>query len=158
MTLAESAVEKDPGFAMAHLLLSMGYDALGNESRAVANLALARQGLDHVTEREQHLILATDYSAQDLEAKALEQYRLLLELDPNDIEALRGLAAAAFWTGRTEEAIRAGRKAVLINPFGPDDYVSLIRYLIRAGRFPEILALYNEARERKVEHPQLHWG
>jgi len=68
------------------------------------------------------------------------------------------LAAAAFWTGRTEEAIQAGRKAVLINPFGPDDYVSLIRYLIRAGRFPEILTLYNEARARKVEHPQLHWG
>jgi serine/threonine protein kinase/tetratricopeptide (TPR) repeat protein len=158
VALAESAVEKDPDFAMAHFLLARDYDALGDENSALAHLALARQGLEHVTEREQHLILAQDYSVQDLEQEAMEEYRLLLELDPNDIEALRGIAVSEFWTGRTEEAIQAAQKAARLNPYSAYDYTLLMQYLVRAGRFRETLAVYREAGAHKVENPQLHWS
>lgn len=158
VALAEGAVERDPDFAMAHVLLLHDYEYLGNEKKALQHLALARQGLDRVTERERHLILALDYSAKDLEARAAEQYRLLLELDPNDVEALRGLAESSFWTGQAEEAIQAERKAVQLSPFSAHDYIVLMNYLVRLSRFREALTAYEQARANKVESPQLHTG
>lgn len=157
VALAQSAVEKDPGFAMAHVLLANAYSILGNQKANLEHLAGARKALDHVTEREQRLILALDHEAQGLNEQAVEQYRLLLELDPDDVEALRGIAESTFWMGRTDEAIQAWRRAVRLNPSSPFEYIKLMHSLIRVSRFGEALAVYNEARARNVSHPHLHW-
>jgi serine/threonine protein kinase/tetratricopeptide (TPR) repeat protein len=157
IVLAKSALSIDPEFAMAHHLMARAYDRLGNEEGVREQLTQAKRGLDHVTEREKHLILADDYSARYLDQQAAEEYRLVLVLYPNDVEALQGLAETVFWMDRPEEAIQAERRAILVNPNSTIDYSSLMRYLIRVNRFTEVLQAFQEARARKIESRQLHW-
>lgn len=156
--LGKSAIELDPDFAMAHLYLALGYSQLGNEKEALAQVALARKGVDRVTERERYLILATDYESQRLYEKAVENYRLITELYPDDLEAYQGLASASDDAGRPEDAISSEKQALRLNPNSARDHVGLIRYLNRLNRFQEALAAYESANSRKVRSPELHWG
>jgi tetratricopeptide (TPR) repeat protein/tRNA A-37 threonylcarbamoyl transferase component Bud32 len=158
MPLAQSAVALDPNFAMAHLSLAAGYERLGDVKPAREALGRARQGVDHVTERERYLILAEDFSGRGLYEKAAEQCRLLTEIYPNDLEGYRGLAEASVWAGRPEDAIPAARRAVELDPNSGIDRQRLILYLDRVNQFSDALAAYRDAQARGVKNPLLHWG
>lgn len=158
LRLAKSAVEIDPDFAMAHLNLALTYERLGNEKEYRAHLAQARRGIDHVSEREHYLILATDYAAQSLEEKSLEQYRLLTELYPDDIEGYQGLATESVWVGRPEDAIAAEKHILKLDPHSAIDYNRLILWSDHVGNFNDALAAYATARSNGVTAPVLHWG
>jgi eukaryotic-like serine/threonine-protein kinase len=157
LQLASAAVELDPDFTMAHLLLARIWDQLGNDRESDKHLEAARSRLDHVSEREKHLILAATLAGQNDE-KAAEQYRLVLELYPDDIEALRGLADTAYWVGRPEEAIHAAGRALELSPNRATDYNRLVDLLNRTNRFDESLAVYAQAVSRKVESADSHFG
>jgi serine/threonine protein kinase len=157
LSLANSAVELDPGFAMAHLDLARVYYQLGNAKEFRSHMAQARNGLDHVSERERFLILAEDYSAQSLLEKSLEQYRLLTELYPEDLEGLRGLAEESVWVGRPQDAVAVERHILQINPHSEPDYVRLILWLNRTNQFPAALEAYSLARTNGIKAPELHW-
>ena len=155
--LAKSATDLDPDFAMAHLYLALTYDRLGNEREAQAHIALAEKGLDRVTERERYLILATHYRWQRLYEKAAENYRLLTDLYPNDLEAFQGLASASYDAGRVDDAISSEKMALRINPDSASDHVGLMLYLNHVNRFQEALGDYESAKSRNVKHPWVHW-
>jgi serine/threonine protein kinase/tetratricopeptide (TPR) repeat protein len=155
--LAKSATDLDPDFAMAHLYLALTYDQLGNNREARAHIELAQKGLSLVTERERYLILATHYRSQRLYEKAAENYRLLTDLYPNDLEAFQGLASASYDAGRVEDAISSEKMALRINPDSARDHVGLMLNLNRLNRFEEALADYESAKSRSVKHPRLHW-
>jgi len=116
LRLAKNAIEIDPDFAMAHLKLAVTYEQLGNEKEYRSHLALARRGVARVSERERYLITATDFGARGLEEKALEQYRLLTELYPDDIEGWKMLGKSYFVMGRFAEAAKAYSKAAIRAP------------------------------------------
>ena len=156
--LAKSATDLDPDFAMAHLYLALTYDQLGNDREALAHIELAQKGLNLVTERERYLILATHYRSQRLYEEAAENYRLLTDLYPNDLEAYQGLASASYDAGRVDDAISSEKMALRINPNSARDHVGLMLYLNRLNRFEEALADYESARSRNVKHPRLHWA
>ena len=65
---------------MAHLLLARTYEQMGDETKSRAQLDLARAGLDRVSERERHLILAVGYSYQLMNEKAADEYQHLLDI------------------------------------------------------------------------------
>lgn len=156
--LAKSAIELDPGFAMAHLYLARAYDWRGDEASAGKEMALARQNLDRVTERERYLILAADYSFQGLYEKAADQYRLLTELYPDDLEGYRGLAETSPWAGRAEEGLAAEKRAIKLDPNSAADRSSLILYLDRNNRFSEALSEFQAAQAKQTRSSRLHWG
>ncbi|HUJ31018.1 MAG TPA: protein kinase [Candidatus Acidoferrum sp.] len=158
LPLAKSAVEIDPDFAMAHLYLARAYDQLGNRKESRAELAQARRGLNRVTEREHHLILAEDYEAQGLNEKAAEQYHLLTELYPDDVEGYRGLARESIWVGRPEEAIEVEKHILQLDPHSAVDHEHLILWLNRVNNFSDALTAYSAARAGGVNTPTLHWG
>jgi serine/threonine protein kinase/tetratricopeptide (TPR) repeat protein len=155
--LAKDAVERDPNFAMAHLLLGRSYDQLGDGNDARKEFGLARSGLSRVGEREQHLILAVDYSAQGLDEKSREEYQHLLDIYPDDIYSLSGLSETSFWTGRIPEAINAQRRALELNPNSPDVYDVLMTLLVRTSQFDEALAVYRQAELRKISTAKLRF-
>lgn len=156
--LAKSATELDPGFAMAHLTLGRAYSALGDEKNAQERLALARRGIGRVTERERYLILGADYDNQGNYEKAAEQYRLLTDLYPDDVDAYRWLANSSVWAGRVEDAAAAQQRAVQLEPQTAVNRVQLILLLVRVNKFAEALAANESARSRGVNSPLLHWG
>jgi tetratricopeptide (TPR) repeat protein/tRNA A-37 threonylcarbamoyl transferase component Bud32 len=156
--LAKSAVELDPEFAMAHLYLAKAHLKLGNLKEGREQLAQAKQGLDRVGERERYLILAADYDDQGLYEKAVEQYELLVNLYPDDIEAYQGLSDVATWAGRPDEAISAEQQVLRLDPHSVFDYSALMQFLDRANRFTDALAAYAEARRNGLQSPVFHWG
>ncbi|MFI5387927.1 MAG: tetratricopeptide repeat protein, partial [Fimbriimonadales bacterium] len=158
LPLAKSAVELDPDFAMAHLYLARAYEWRGDQGNAERNMSQARQHLDRVTERERYLILATGYEFQGLYEKEAEQYRLLTEVYPDDLEGHRGLADASVWMGRPEDAVPAERRAIALAPHSAIDHQRLILYLNRLNRFSEALQAYTAARANGSRSPLLHWG
>jgi len=155
LQLASAAVELDPDFAMAQLLLARIYEQLGNSQESDQHLERARSRMDHVSEREKHLILAATLENDE---KAAEQYRLVLELYPDDIAALRGLADTAYWVGRPEEAIHAASRALQLSPNQAAGYNRLVDLLNRTNRFDESLAVCAQAVARKVESADSHFG
>ena len=158
VALAKDAVDRDPNFSMAHLLLARAYDQLGDGTDARLEFHAASTGLEHVSERERHLILAMDYSAQGLDDKAAEEFQHLLDIYPDDVDSLRGLAESLFWIGRTTEAVNAQRKALQLNPNSVIDYDHMLTLLIRNSEFGQALAVYNQALAHKIDSPSLRFG
>jgi eukaryotic-like serine/threonine-protein kinase len=131
---------------------------MGNDQASRENLAAAMQNLNHVTERERHLILAENYEEQESYEKAADEFRLLTEIYPDDMEGFRGLGEMSIWTGRAEEAVPAEEHALELAPHSAVDHLRLILYLDRLNRFDEALAAYNKARANGVQSPLLRWG
>jgi eukaryotic-like serine/threonine-protein kinase len=157
VALANDAVDRDPNFAMAHLLLARAYEQMGDEARSRQQLAYARSGLDHVSEREKHLILAADYSNQLLNEKAAQEYQHLLDIFPDDVDALKGYAYEAFWAGHSDQAIMAQRRALTLSPSDADCYDTLMTLLLRTNRFGEALAVYGDAQSHQLKGPNLNF-
>ena len=155
IALANDAVDRDPNFAMAHLLLGRAYEQLGDEEKSREQLALARSGLDRVGERERHLILAVNYSNQLMKKKAAEEYQHLLDIFPDDVDALKGFAYEAFWAGRSDQAIVAQRRALALSPSDPDCYDTLMTLLIRTNRFGDALGVYDQAKSHNLSSVNL---
>jgi serine/threonine protein kinase/predicted Zn-dependent protease len=155
ITLANSAVALDPDFAMAHLYLARAYGALGNEKKDEDEMTRALGGLGHVTERESYLIRAASYEENEEYDKAAEQYLLLTQLYPDDLEANRGLADNSIWTGHPEMAITAVQRALQLNPHSSLDYDRMILYLDKVNRFAEANAAFEAARASGVKGPFL---
>ena len=158
LPLAKSAVEIDPNFAMAHLCLARAYYQLGNVNEFRGHLKLARDEINHVSERERFVILAVDYSANSLEEKSLEQYRLLTELYPDDIEGLQGFAEESALMGKWADAIAAERHLLQMNPHSGVDYNRLILWLNDTSQFPAAIETYASAQANGVRAAVLHWG
>jgi eukaryotic-like serine/threonine-protein kinase len=158
LPLAQSAVELDPNFAMAHLYLARAYDWLGDENHALKELELAKSGISHVSEPERHQILAEDYDFHNLPEKAAEEYRLLTELYPDDPEGYEGIAREAYWTGQSQLAIQAARKAIQLNSHDADNYAGLILLYDRVNQFSDALATFEKARSLGLSDPRLLRG
>ena len=158
ITLANSAVALDPNFAMAHLYLARAYYALGNDAKRKEEMALALAGLSHVTERESYLIRASSYEGDEEYDKAVEQYELLTQLFPDDLEANRGLADNSIWTGHPEMALDAMQRALQLNPHSALDYDRMILYLNRQNRFAEADSSYAAAQTMEVKGPLLFYA
>ena len=156
--LAKSATELDPEFAMAHLYLGRAYGVLGDEKNAQERLALARRGIGRVMERERYLILGADFDNQGNYEKAAEQYRLLTDLYPDDVDGYRWLANSLVWAGRVRDAVAAQEQAVQLDPRTAVNHAQLVQLLVRANKFAEALAAYESAQKRGVNSPLLHWG
>ena len=158
LPLAKGAIELDPDFAMAHFYLGSAYDTLGDNDHGDEQLALARGSLDRVSERERYLILGAGYDHQGIYEKGAEQYQLVTELYPDDVEAYQWLANSSVWAGHVEEALAAAQRAVQLDPHGAVNYDRLIRLLVQLNKFPAALAAYESAAKEGVKSPLLHWG
>jgi hypothetical protein len=158
LALAKTAVELDPNFAMAHLSMAQAYNILGNEKESRLHLTQSVKGIDRVSERERYLIRATDFSSRLQEEKALEQYRMLTELYPDDVDGLRGFAEESMFLGHMQDAIQAQKRVLQIDQHSTRDHSVLIRWLARDNKPGEALAAYSSARDHGVNSSILHWG
>jgi serine/threonine protein kinase/tetratricopeptide (TPR) repeat protein len=155
VAIAHDAVERDPNFAMAHLLLARAYEKMGDEAKSRVEMDLARNEINRAGEREQHLILALSYSYQLMNEKAAEEYQHLLDIFPDDVDALKGFAYEAFWAGHSDQAIAAQRRATTLSPGDVDSYDTLMTLLIRTNRFDEAIAVYKQAQTHQLTAPNL---
>jgi tetratricopeptide (TPR) repeat protein len=91
-------------------------------------LAQYPQDVELRTSKAQALVLLGRHS------EALAEARLALAKRPGDWRLLGWAAGAAQAEGQTDLALGYWRRAVEINPFVPDDQVSLVALLLRTGQ------------------------
>jgi TolB-like protein/DNA-binding winged helix-turn-helix (wHTH) protein/Tfp pilus assembly protein PilF len=123
----EEAIRKDPSFAPAYIGLADRYDQLStpgiggappNDLRPKV-LSLIRKGLELDPALPQaHALLANVYQGQWQWNDAESEYKLALELNPNDAAAHLGYALWLVCQGRTEEALAWSQRARGLDPLG----------------------------------------
>jgi Flp pilus assembly protein TadD len=78
-------------------------------------------------------------------AEAIEQFRIVVEIDPNSVEPRVGLARALVEQGDLSGAIRELREAVRLRPESPKTRNDLAVALTRAGQLDSAIVEYKEA-------------
>ena len=92
IALLQEAVAIDPGFASAWRFMGSSYGNTGHRARMVDAYTRAFENRDRLTERERYATLAAYYENVTVERdRAINAYRNLLELDPDDHVALNNL-------------------------------------------------------------------
>ncbi|HEY6767448.1 MAG TPA: protein kinase [Candidatus Sulfotelmatobacter sp.] len=151
INLASDAVERDPDFSMAHLLLARTYEQLGNDAQSEKEFAKASANLGRASERERHTILAAKYASDQQNEKAAEEYQHLLDIYPDDVDALRHFAIAAYYAGHPERGIDSQKRALALSPNDPGCYDYLMELLVRTNQFSDALGIFEQARSHNVE-------
>ena len=123
----EEAIKKDPAFAPAYVGLASAYDELGSPGSGGAPPSELRPKVISATRKaleldpalpEAHARLAHVYQEQWQWSDAEGEYKLALELNPNDAGAHLAFAGWLLCQGRTEEAQAWSRRARELDPLG----------------------------------------
>lgn len=153
----ERAVERDPGYAVAHAWLACGYGLaivfrlddipkLVDKSQSAAEKGLV---LDE-NESECHRVLAqVQLTRRNLDRAQWHQERALF-LNPNDDRILCAQGEILTFVGRADEGLEWVRKSMRLNPYHPQRYwTHLARALFHLDRYEDTLAaLANLAKPR----------
>jgi TolB-like protein/cytochrome c-type biogenesis protein CcmH/NrfG len=151
----KQAVALDPGFALAWAWLAralthaagLGY-AKVEEANAEA-LQAARKALELEPELvEAHLSLCWHQMMHDWDWRGAEaSVRRALALAPNNADALSGATMLSYNTGRLDESVALGRRAVEQDPLNAKTYTHLARPLAALGLLSEAEQGYRKALE-----------
>jgi serine/threonine-protein kinase len=112
--LVQEALEIDPGFAAAWLLLRQNYNAFRHYDSMPVALEQAKRHRDRLTEAEQWDLVAHDTLFSEAKTAALER---ALEADPNNLVRYRRLANRIAGAD-PERALNLLDRAASISPFG----------------------------------------
>jgi len=137
----EHTTALDPKMAEAYLNLGMLLLDNREDSAAVAPLRKAVDLLPAQSRPRYLLAVALDRSGD--RAGAAESFKALLRLDPNDITAIDYLGWAALRAGKPTEAEARFRRAVEVQPSGPEERRGLAQSL-EAQKKPEAVAAYRD--------------
>jgi serine/threonine protein kinase len=101
----EKAIEEDSTFAIAYSNLGVIYHNMGNLPQALEYSAQAFKWKHRVTDREKYYIEAEYYRFRTRFKKAIENYKILIELYPDSYSGRNNLAFTYQFTRQYERAI-----------------------------------------------------
>ena len=111
---------RQSGSAAMDMLLARGYKALESEDYAMAVWHFSAL-IDHAPDfAEAYNSRAVAYFLLGLYGEALADLEMALALNPRHFGALAGLGAIEQETGNMENALRAFKAALALNPHSPD--------------------------------------
>jgi len=155
--LLKRATEIDPNFAMAHAHLGLWYSSVGESELARQNAIRAYGLRDRASERERFFI--TTMYQRDVTGNLEAAYQILelwLETYPRDTY-VHGLLSGfcSQGTGRYEESIEHGKRALVLDPDFTPAYINLgfsNFYLDRLGDAKSVVA---QALGHKLNVPEV---
>jgi len=101
----EKAIEIDPDFALAYNYLAWTYQETGYYSEAKKHMGKAFELRDQVSDREQYIIEGDYYNLHSVHDKAIEAYRKLLMIYPDDWAGNMDLGVVYIETEQWDKAI-----------------------------------------------------
>jgi Flp pilus assembly protein TadD len=149
----QRAAELDPKMSAAYLNLGMLFLDNREDAAAVAPLRKAVELLPAESRPRYLLAVALDRSGD--RAGAAEAFEGLLHLDPSDITAIEYLGWMNLNSGKPEEAEARFRRAVGVQPKGPDGFRGLAESL-EAQKKPEAVAAYRQYLELQPNDAVAH--
>ncbi len=152
------AVELDPGFAMAHARLGLGYSSGGESELSAESTRKAWLLRERISNRERFFI---DFTYDRQITGNLEKAYQTLELwfqtyprtEPNPRSLLGGVSTHG--TGRYDRAIEASQKEIAADPDFGIGYGNLAGSYFFTGRFAEAERTIQAASERGLEVDRL---
>ena len=99
-----------------------------------------------------HSRLGTEYSEQGDFGKALDEFEMAIELDPDDPEFHRNLGTLYLRQRMFEEAVTSYEKAIELNPGFGEAHGDLAGAYFSAGRIPEAIAAAEKGIELNPEY------
>jgi TolB-like protein len=145
--LFEHAIERDPEFARARVMLAEALLYLGTEgafpfqeATERAQKELARALAQDDTLAEAHSVLAGLMLGTDDISGALREARRASELNPSLSDPYRWMAQVAAGQGRIDESVRLLEEAQALNPVDVNIVAFLGRAYLYAGRDADALA------------------
>jgi tetratricopeptide (TPR) repeat protein len=150
IALLEKAVELDPGFAMALRKLAV---VLSNEDRDAESQEYSRRAVensDRLPAKEKYLVQAYHYSDfPNTMDRAIEAYRKLIEIEPDNFTALHNLALQLAQMERWEEAVSLYERAASAGDDFQFLYANMANSYAHLGRETE--AFHALERLRQIE-------
>ena len=144
----QSAVEHDPGFAMAHAALGdacMSHIFNAERAAGKAHYQKALQNLQRITEREQFRIQASYQANLGHIKEATKVYRVYLNAFPDDISMRFGFGTFLMLNRQHEEAIGEFQQVLHTDPKRARAWIGLATCYRELNQYPEALAAYAKA-------------
>ena len=134
----KTAVKLQPGSEEAVTTLAYLYNELGDTSRATQVLSSVP---DVARSAKLYSALGYTYEQQKQYKSAIEAYRHAIELDRDNLDAIRGLAQNLLNDGQTDAALEQYKVIADANPEDAQTYVRIAEIYRKQGKFD--LALEN---------------
>ena len=133
-----TAVRLAPDSEEAVTALAMLYNEDGNAAKAAETLASLPEGSRSA---KLYAVLGETYSEQKDYKKAIDAYRHAIELDRDNLDAIRGLADSLQSDGQTDRALEQYKIIADANPEDARTYIRMAEIYRRQGKLD--LALQN---------------
>lgn len=154
VALLEQAVAIDSGFATAYRMLGSTYNVLGEPARAAAALGKAFANRSRLTYKERYLVMGSYYRNVTQEYdRAVQAYRSLLALYPDDIAALNNLGLTLTSLGQHAAAGSLFVRVIAADSTQVNARLVLAEGMAAQGRFAEARAVLDETSRRFPDHP-----
>ncbi len=154
VAMLEQAVAIDSGFATAYRMLGSTYGVLGEPARATAALGRAFENRGRLTTKERYLVMGSYYRNVTQEyGRAVEAYRALLALYPDDIAANNNLALTLTSLGQHAAAETLLRRVILADSSQVNARLVLAEGFAARGRFSDAWEVIGDASKRFPDHP-----
>ena len=144
-----SALKKDPGFAAANAGLGEAYWRKYMLTHDKESADAAVENCQKGAKRDAalaaaHLCLGLVFDGTGRYDKALDEYRLGLDLEPTSDAAYEGLASAYEQLNRVDDAEKAFKKAIEMRPNYWATYNRLGLFYMRHARYEEAAAMFSQ--------------
>jgi serine/threonine protein kinase/tetratricopeptide (TPR) repeat protein len=152
------ALQLDPNFAMAYLLIGLDYSHLGEPGRAIEYYTKAFELREHASEREKLAITANYYQSVtgELKKATQTQQQLIAIYNPRDATPFLLLGILYAEQGQYEKAEEVFRQSLSLEPESRFPYESLCNSLMGLQRLDEVRQIIQQAQARKLDDFVLH--
>ena len=155
----DRAIEKDPGYAVAHAWLACGLGqamvwGLDEHTKLVdRSQAAAERGLElDPNDSECHRVLAQIFLTRCKLPRSLHHQERALFLNPNDDRSVCSMGEILTFAGRPGEAEEWVRQSLRLNPYHPQRYwTHLARTLLHLERFNEALSIFDKIGRPRID-------
>jgi serine/threonine protein kinase/DNA-binding winged helix-turn-helix (wHTH) protein/Tfp pilus assembly protein PilF len=150
------ALELDPNFAAAYVLLGVEYESRGQAPLAFANYQKAYELRDRVSQRERFYIEAHYYDGVtgQLE-KAIETYTDWSQSYPGDYRPHNNLGILYSQLGQYEKSAEEAWATIRLNPDNAPAYTNLVLDYNALNLLGKAKAAFDEAQTHKLDNPFL---
>ncbi len=146
----QKAVKADPLFALGYAQLGEAYRMKYQADRNPKWLELALANCEKAENLDNRIpavyttlaLIHDDQGKQDL---ALQEFNQALEINPRDLDALRGVARFSERAGHLQDAENGFKKAAALRPDDWSGFSELGNYYRRVGRVPDAIEAYKQA-------------
>jgi TolB-like protein/DNA-binding winged helix-turn-helix (wHTH) protein/Flp pilus assembly protein TadD len=157
----EKAARIDPGFALAHAMLSEADTMMTyTHDRPVTERAIraveAARALDDTSGEVQATMTDIRFSVDGDWRAAAAGYRRAVEMDPGSVDAAAHYALALHALRRWNDALAENRRALSMDPASPRLYRQIVLVLVDSGRFAEAIPQLQKAIELDPAYASVH--